>query len=49
MNTKTVGRPRNPNSANYKLVSGLFGKYISQKDMSKAQLKQYKSSLKIFA
>jgi len=49
MKTNKIGRPRNPNSANYKLVEGLFGKYISQKDMSKAQLKQYKSSLKMFA
>lgn len=44
-----IGRPRNPKSANYKLVTQLFGKYISQKDMSKSQLKEYKSSLKAYA
>ena len=46
---KSVGRPRNPKSPNYKLIVGMFGHYISQKDMSPAMLRRYKSNLKMYA
>lgn len=46
--SKNIGRPRNPKSVNYQLITGLFGEYISQKDMTKKQLKQYKSCLKVY-
>ena len=39
------GRPRNTNSANYKLVVSLFGEYISKSDMTKKQLHRYYEGL----
>lgn len=43
-----IGRPRDTSSANYKLITQLFGNYVSQKDMTKPMLKMYKNSLKVF-
>lgn len=43
-----IGRPRDINSANYKLITQLFGTYVSQKNMTKSMLKMYKNSLKVF-
>lgn len=45
------GRPKGTyktNSANYKLIKQLFGSYISETDMTKAQMKLYKNSLSVF-
>ena len=39
------GRPRDTNSANYKLVVSLFGEYISKYDMTKKQLHRYYEGL----
>ena len=43
--TCSPGRPRNTNSANYKLVVSLFGEYISKGDMTKKQLHRYYEGL----
>lgn len=46
------GRPKgtyDPTSANYKLITQLFGNYVGENDMTKPMRKLYKNSLRVFS